>query len=379
MLDYATLKVLWWFLIAALFIGFAVMDGHDMGVGALLPFVARDDTERRVAINTVGPHWDGNQVWLITAGGAIFAAWPMVYSAAFSGFYWAMLATLAALVLRPLGFEYRSKLPSPRWRATWDAALFASGVVPPLIFGVAFGNLLQGVPFTLDSTLRPSYTGTFFGLLNPLGLLAGVVSVAMIAAHGAAFLVLKTEGAIQARARRASIAASAVTIGAFLIAGAWVALGIDGFTVVSGALPGAAPDPLHKTVAVARGAWFANYRSAPVGWVLPALGVAGAALSAAFARRGRGGLAFVASSAAMTGVLGTVGFSMFPFVMPSSIDPRASLTLWDATSSQRTLGLMFWAAVILLPPALLYTAWAYRVMRGKVTAAFVKENETSTY
>ena len=171
MIDYEILKVIWWLFIGVLLIGFAIMDGHDMGVGTLLPFLGKDDNERRVMINSVAPHWDGNQVWLITGGGAMFAAWPMMYAAAFSGFYWAMLVVLAALIFRPVAFDFRSKLEGASWRGNWDWALFFGSAVPPIIFGVAFGNLLQGVPFHIDETMRPIYTGNFFGLLNPFGLL----------------------------------------------------------------------------------------------------------------------------------------------------------------------------------------------------------------
>ena len=173
MFDYESLRLIWWLLVGVLLIGFAVMDGHDMGVGTLLPFVGRDDVERRVIINTVGPHWDGNQVWFITAGGAVFAAWPLVYAAAFSGFYWAMLAVLWALFLRPTGFDFRSKIENPRWRKGWDWGLFVGSTVPPIIFGVAFGNLLQGVPFYFDTDLMPHYTGSFWQLLNPFALALG--------------------------------------------------------------------------------------------------------------------------------------------------------------------------------------------------------------
>ncbi|MGD9298976.1 MAG: cytochrome d ubiquinol oxidase subunit II, partial [Thiohalocapsa sp.] len=173
MLDYEILKLVWWLLVGVLFIGFAVTDGMDMGVGTLLPFLGKNDAERRVIINTVGPHWDGNQVWLITAGGAIFAAWPLVYGAAFSGFYFAMLLALFALFFRPVGFDYRSKIENKAWRNAWDWGLFIGGAVPALVFGIAFGNLLQGVPFHLDELLRPYYTGSFFALLNPFALLAG--------------------------------------------------------------------------------------------------------------------------------------------------------------------------------------------------------------
>jgi len=193
MVDYETVKLIWWLLVGVLLVGFAIMDGMDMGVGALLPFLGDNDGERRVIINTVGPHWDGNQVWFITAGGAIFAAWPAVYAASFSGFYFAMLLVLFALFLRPVGFDYRSKLESPQWRNTWDRGLMVGGVVPALVFGVAFGNLLQGVPFSYDEFLRPWYSGSFFGLLNPFALLTGVVSLSMIILHGATFLQLRTQ------------------------------------------------------------------------------------------------------------------------------------------------------------------------------------------
>ena len=174
MFDYETLKIIWWLLVGVLLVGFAIMDGHDMGVGTLLPFVGRSDLERRVVINTVGPHWDGNQVWFITGGGAIFAAWPLVYATAFSGFYWAMLLVLWALFFRPVGFDYRSKIHNSTWRSVWDWGMFIGGFVPPVIFGVAFGNLLQGVPFQFDAYLVSTYTGSFWQLLNPFALLAGV-------------------------------------------------------------------------------------------------------------------------------------------------------------------------------------------------------------
>src|SRR5208283_4606085 len=192
---YATLRLIWWVLLGVLLIGFAVTDGFDMGVGALLPFVAKKDIERRVTINTVGPVWEGNQVWFILGGGAIFAAWPALYAASFSGFYLAMFLVLAALILRPVGFKYRSKIESPVWRGFWDWALFIGGVVPALVFGVAFGNLFEGVPFGFDADLRFHSTITLISLLNPFALVVGLVSLSMIVLHGAVWLNLKTEGA----------------------------------------------------------------------------------------------------------------------------------------------------------------------------------------
>ncbi len=380
MLDYATLKVIWWLLVGVLLVGFAIMDGHDMGVGTLLPFVGRSDVERRVVINTVGPHWDGNQVWFITAGGAIFAAWPVVYATAFSGFYWAMMAVLWALFFRPVGFDYRSKIHNATWRSSWDWGLFVGGAVPPLIFGVAFGNLLQGVPFQFDQYLVSSYTGTFWQLLNPFALLAGVVSSAMITMHGGTYLALRTEGAIQRRAVKGALVAAAVMVPAFLAAGLWLRIGgIQGFVITSAIEPGALADPLAKTVARDALGWWLNYQRQPLLWLLPALGAVAPLLAMGLLAARRTGLAFVASSLAIAGVIGTAGAAMFPFVMPSSSMPNASLTVWDSTSSHLTLGLMFWATVIFMPLIIFYTGWAYRVMRGKVTVARIQADEHGAY
>ncbi len=380
MLDYATLKVIWWLLVGVLLVGFAIMDGHDMGVGTLLPFVGRDDTERRVVINTVGPHWDGNQVWFITAGGAIFAAWPVVYATAFSGFYWAMLAVLWALFFRPVGFDYRSKIHNETWRRTWDWGLFVGGAVPPLIFGVAFGNLLQGVPFHFDQSLISTYTGSFWQLLNPFALLAGVVSSAMITMHGGVYLAHRTEGRVQAGAVRGAVWSSLVMVLAFVAAGLWLRFGgIEGYAIASPVDPAALPDPLAKEVVRSAQGWWVNYGRWPLLWLAPLIGIAGALLAAALVSADRTIAAFIASSLAIAGVIGTAGGAMFPFVMPSSSEPNASLTVWDSVSSRLTLGLMFWATMLFMPIIIFYTGWAYRVMRGKVTAAQIKANEHSAY
>ncbi len=378
-MDYEMLKLIWWLLVGVLLIGFAVMDGHDMGVGALLPFVGRNDVERRVVINTVAPHWDGNQVWFITAGGAIFAAWPLVYATAFSGFYWAMMAVLWALFFRPVGFDYRSKLQNPNWRNTWDWGLFIGGAVPPIIFGVAFGNLLQGVPFQFDDTLRSSYTGTFWQLLNPFALLSGVVSLSMIVFQGANFLMLRTEGEIYRRVKTASLIFGVATFVTFALAGLWVMNGIEGYAITSHVDPNALPDPLDKTVVREVGAWMHNY--AQYSWAKWVPIAAFAALIAGIlaGRMDKPGLAFVASSVACGGIIGTAGVSMFPFVMPSSLDPRSSLTVWDSVSSEMTLGLMLGATVIFMPLIIFYTSWAYRVMRGKVTVEYIKAHDKSVY
>ena len=366
MIDYEVLRVIWWVLVGVLLIGFAITDGFDLGVGALLTLIGKTDDERRVMINTIGPHWDGNQVWFITAGGAIFAAWPMIYATAFSGFYLALALTLIALWMRPLGFDFRSKLPDKRWRSSWDWALFVSGVVPSLIFGVAFGNLLLGVPFELDPTLKATYTGSFFGLLTPFALLTGLVSVAMLLNHGATWLQMKTDSFIQVRARAVSVILSLATVALFALAGVWVAFGLDGFVITSVVDTAATSNPLKKDVVMEAGAWMNNYGKYPWMVVAPLLGIAGGLACAYFSKAGKGGWAFVSSSVMLAGVILTAGFSMFPFLMPSVTMPAASLTVWDATSSLLTLKIMFGVACIFVPIVLGYTAYGFYVMRGRV-------------
>ena len=376
MFDYLTLKLIWWLLVGVLLIGFAIMDGHDMGVGTLLPFLGKDDTERRIMINTVAPHWDGNQVWFITAGGAIFAAWPVVYATAFSGMYWALLLVLFALFFRPVGFDYRSKLQDPRWRSAWDYGLFAGSAVPALVFGVAFGNLFQGVPFYFDDSMRSFYTGSFWALLNPMALLFGVVSLALLTLQGATFLAHRTEGPLQERALKAARLFAIVLLVAFCAAGFWVSR-VDGFVIKSIGDVGSALNPMMKVVVREQGAWFGNYQKLPLLWLIPALGCAGALGVILLARRTL--LAFVASSVSCLSVILTAGVALFPFVLPSSSTPAASLTAWDACSSYTTLNVMFWVALIFTPIVLAYTGWAYHVMAGKVTREYIAANDKSLY
>ena len=366
-LDYETLKFLWWVLVGVLFIGFAVTDGLDMGVGALLPFLGKTDEERRVIINTVGPHWDGNQVWLITAGGAIFAAWPLVYATAFSGFYFAMLLALFALFFRPVGFDYRSKIANPAWRNAWDWGLFIGGAVPALVFGIAFGNLLQGVPFHLDEFLRPYYSGSFFGLLNPFALLVGLVSLGMLVMHGAIWLQLRTAEPISSRAQVVAKQAGLATIVAFALAGVWLTVGVEGYKVVSMPALDATPNPLTKAVIREGYGWLANYAAHPWTLIFPLLGFAGMGLAILASMSNRAGWGLAASSLGLTGIIMTAGAAMFPFIMPSSTNPNSSLIAWDAVSSHLTLSVMFWAAVIFIPIILVYTTWTYSKMWRRIT------------
>ncbi|KIQ84495.1 cytochrome d ubiquinol oxidase subunit II [Aeromonas sp. L_1B5_3] len=378
MFDYETLRVIWWVLVGVLLIGFAITDGFDMGVGALLPFVGKKDIERRVMINSIAPHWDGNQVWLITAGGALFAAWPLVYATAFSGFYVAMILTLMALFFRPVGFDYRSKLESPRWRNNWDWCLFIGGAVPPIVFGVAFGNLLQGVPFEFNQFLMSTYHGNFFGLLNPFGLLAGIVSLSMFLAQGATWLMMKTEGEVLARSRTAAIGSSLLLLVLFAVAGWWVS-GMEGYVIVKAAANDAVSNPLGKEVVLQAGAWMNNYNLYPWMIAAPVLGLSMSLLTALFAMLNKGWVAFTTSSLAMAGVILTAGFSMFPFVMPSSLEPSQSLTMWDTTASFNTLQVMTVAAAIFVPIVLGYTIWTYIKMFGRVTNKHIEDNQHSAY
>ena len=356
MFDYETLKLVWWVLIGVLLIGFALTDGFDMGAMALMPFVGKTDNERRVAINTIAPHWDGNQVWFITAGGVLFA-----------------------LFCRPVGFDYRSKLENTRWRSAWDWALFVGGAVPALVFGVAFGNLFLGLPFQLDDMMRSSYHGSFFALLNPFALLCGVVSLSMLCAHGGAWLMMRTEGDLAARSRTATYLSALVFLMGFLLAGSWLALGIKGMSLAGAFDAGAALNPLHKQVLADNAGWLSNYSRYPLTMGAPVLGVVGALLAILASTWRLAGLTFIGSSLMIVGTICTAGFALFPFVFPSSLDAASSLTVWDAVSSQKTLGIMFVVACIFVPIILIYTLWGYVKMWGKLNDRSIEANPHSLY
>ncbi len=350
----------------------------DLGVGTLLPFVAKTDVERRVAINTIGPVWEGNQVWLILGGGAIFAAWPALYAVSFSGFYLAMFAILFALILRPVGFKYRSKRESPRWRNGWDWALFIGGFIPSLIFGVAVGNVLQGVPFRFTEDMRIFYDGTFFGLLNPFALLCGLLSVAMLVMHGACWLMLKASGAVAERARGFGSVAALAVIVLFAFGGVFLALGIDGYRITSEISTIGPSNPLLKAVEH-EGSWLINYSARPWLLIAPGLGFIGAFLALIGLRKRLEITTLLFSKLSIFGIISTVGVSMFPFILPSSADPRSSLTVWDASSSHQTLFIMLVATIIFLPMIVAYTSWVYKVLWGKVDEKSVTDKNSHAY
>jgi cytochrome d ubiquinol oxidase subunit II len=286
---------------------------------------------------------------------------------------------LFALFFRPVGFDYRSKLEDPRWRSAWDWGLFAGGAVPALVFGVAFGNLLLGVPFEYDNTLRPTYTGSFFALLNPFALLTGVVSLSMLVMHGAIYLQIRTEEHIAERAKRAALIAGGILLLTFSLAGIWVTFGINGYVVTAMPPPDATPNLLGKTVVQESAAWLNNYSTYPWMMLAPVIAYLATIGAMLLSKSNRSGTGFVFSSIALACVILTAGFSMFPFIMPSSSQPDSSLTMWDVTSSHLTLTLMFWAVLIFLPIVLLYTAWVYRVLRGKITQQSVEDDQHTMY
>jgi cytochrome d ubiquinol oxidase subunit II len=373
---YLGLKVVWWLIVGVVLIGVGAMVGMDMGVGTLLRYVGRNDLERRVALNIVGPHWEGNQVWFILGGGGLFAAFPLIYGTAFSGFYIVMLLLLWSMIVRPLAFEYRSKLPGAGWRNGWDWMLLVSGFLPMLVFGAAFGNVLLGVPFHLSWNMTSYYTGSFLSLFNPFAILCGLLSVTLSCYMGAATLSNGAEGVIAERARKAGVVSGLASFVLFAVGGIWMR-SINGYALTAGPAPGAVQTPLQQTVVLQPGAWFTNFSAHPVLWLLPAIALLALLIGTFAISRQRGYLAWWLGLAIWAGVIGSVGAAMFPFMMPSSSEPSHSLTVWNASSSELTLGWMLGFAIVFVPLIIWYTSWCFYIMRGKVTAAHVAADEHS--
>jgi cytochrome d ubiquinol oxidase subunit II len=327
------LNTIWFILVWVLFVGFFVLEGFDYGVGILMPFLGKDDTDRRVIINTIGPLWDGNEVWMITAGGAIFAAFPEWYATMFSGFYAALLMILLALIVRGVGFEFRSKDKRPGWRTLWDWMIFVGSLVPALLWGVAFGNLIRGVPIDADM----QYVGGFWNLLNPYALLGGLATLSVFMLHGAIFLSLKTRNEIMDRAHRAARRLwlpAVVLVVAYVVAGY---LDTDMFTRLGINL---GPVPLGAAVALLAAGWFVRQRNQ--GW--------------AFAMTG---LTIALSTL-------TIAIGLYPRLMVSSLNPEWSLTIYNASSSPYTLRVMTIVALVFIPIVLIYRGWSYWVFRKRI-------------
>jgi cytochrome bd ubiquinol oxidase subunit II len=329
------LNSLWFLLIGVLFTGFFVLEGFDYGVGILLPFVAKTDDERRRVINTIGPVWDGNEVWILTGGGAIFAAFPHWYATLFSGFYLALFLILAALIARGVAFEFRSKDESPRWRATWDWLIFVGSLLPAILWGTALANLLKGVPVDQSK----NFVGGFFDLLSPYTLLAGLATLALFVTHGAIFLNLKSSDAIRVRSlgiiKKVGPAATVLLLlfaaGTYVWTDVYARLGLN---------PGLVP--------------------------LLALG---ALLSAGYLiHRERMGTAFAMTTLTILFTVATLFVALYPRVMVSSLDPAWSLTIYNASSTPYTLRIMSIVAAVFVPVVLAYQAWSYWVFRHRITA-----------
>lgn len=366
------LQFLGWAIVGLVMILFALTGGFDFGAGILLPFIGKTDAERRVIVNTVGPTWDGNQVWLITAGGAIFAIWPRVYAASFSGLYFAFLAVLWALFFRPVAFEYRSKLQSQQWRTFWDWALFAGSFLPALLIGIAIGNFFLGLPFQYDPvTLRFFYGESMqdanallglVGLLQPFALFCGVVSVVLMILQGSSYLAMRTSGSVYARSRQMMMHTAWILILLFIIGGLWVS-GMPGYHWVP--MANALDNPLNNQVTLSAGNWLNNYKLYPFLDIIPILGGLSAAAVIHFARKERMLAAFMSSSFALICIISTMGIALFPFIIPSSTHPEQSLLIWNASSSARSLLGIEIVGILMVPVILSYTLFVYKKLWGR--------------
>lgn len=365
---YGVMKVIWWLLLGVLLMGIGVMIGQDMGVGTSLRYLGRTDNERRAVLNMIGPHWDGNQVWFILGGGAIFAAFPTVYSTLFSGLYIVMLLLLWSMIVRPLGFEYRGKMPSQRWRDRWDWALFISGFVPMLVFGTAVGNALMGFPFHFNELMQSFYPHGFgfYTLFNPFSvIICGLMAVMLSLFQAGAMVAIRSEDVILQRAKRQMLISGITAIVIFGAGGIWLSQ-LTGY-MPSGVVHGGMPaDPRMSQAIMVHGSWLHNYFAHPALFTVPVLVVVGISTALWWSHHDRPVLAWWFGALAWVSTIGSVGAAMFPMIAPSYIDVNQSLTVWNASSSLRTLSWMLGFALVFVPLICFYTSWAFRVMRGKI-------------
>jgi cytochrome bd ubiquinol oxidase subunit II len=378
LLDYETLRFTWWILLGVLVIGFAIMDGFDMGMAFLHPFIARTDNERRIILNIIGPVWEGNQVWLILGIGAIFAAFPQIYATAFSSFYWVMLLILLSLILRPVSFEYRHHC-APQYRYYWDITLFFSGLFPPFVFGMLVGHQFLGLPFSFDAALQSHYHGGFLSLFDPFALLCGVVSLCMFIVNGGLLLLHKTtEMSLQERAKKAVCWAFYLWFFAFFLAAFYLSR-IDGYIVSGHLLHNGPSNPLLKTVIRLPGGWFTNYQTIHALWAIPIGTIFFGILSKFLMKKRHYLCAWIASAYMTAGTIITAGVALFPFLMTSSFIPSHSLTLWDASSSHLSLWLMLIAACLFVPLIIFYTSWIFHVLRGSINKETIINSKDHLY
>lgn len=374
---YVILKLIWAGLLCVLLIGLGLMVGMDMGVGTLLRFVGRNDAERRTALNIIGPHWDGNQVWFILGGGAIFAAFPTLYATSFSVFYIVMILLLFSMILRPVAFEYRSKVNARFWRASWDWAFLISGFLPMFVYGAAFGNILQGVGYHFIWSGQYFQDESFWGyLINPFAILCGLMAVSLSVYQGGIMLMMRSESPIYERARRYASIAGIVAAFLFAVGGVWISK-INGFVLESGN-PAMQPNPMYgQQVSVHEGAWLHNFVAHPILWAVPVLGILFMLGGSAVARRNMPHLAWWFGLGSWLGTIGTVASAMFPFFMPSTTAPNHSLTIWNSSGSAYGLTCMVIVACIFVPIIICYTSWCFYIMRGKVkTSDIIKDHHS---
>ncbi len=366
-LDPETLQIAWWLILGVTLVGFAIVNGFGLGVAMLVPFVTRTNAERLVALGTLDLAWDGNQAWFLLAGVAIFAAWPPLHAIAFSGFFFAMFAVLLALILRPVAVRFRRRARTVAGRWLWDGVLFLGGFVPAAIFGLAVGNVLQGVPFHFDDLRRPVYEGGPLDLLNPYAWLNGLVAVAMLCMHGGCYLALRTGGMLAERARIAAAASAMALIFLFAVSGLWAGLGIDGYAIVAGAAAGssgdAVADLLATTVAVVPDGWFHNYVTRLGAILASGCGLIGPLSVVLLLDIRMKRAAFAASCVGVSGVVAACGLTIFPFLLPSSSDPASSLTVWHSSAAPGTLSNMLVGAIALMPLVAGCTVWALGRLR----------------
>ena len=336
------LALVWFILLAVLWTGYLVLEGFDFGVGMLMPIAGRNNTERRVALNTIGPVWDGNEVWLLTAGGATFAAFPEWYATMFSGFYIPLFLILLALIVRAVAIEYRGKINSPVWRSRWDLGIIISAWIPSILWGVAFANLVRGVNLDADQ----QYSGNFFDLLNPFALLGGVVTLLLFLSHGSIFLALKTDGIVRERAEGY---AKKFGLWAIVVAGVWA---------------------VWAQLAYSRNAWT---------WGAVALAAASLIVAWILVNTRRFGWAFAASAIGIAAAVVLIFGAMYPNVMPAINDPANSLTVANASSTAYTLKIMTWVAVICMPIVMIYQAWSYWVFRKRLHVDHMPEHHELTF
>ena len=367
MFDYDSLRVVWWLFLGLLLVGFAALDGIVLGLGAIFRFVAQTELERRALVGAIKPTWDFNQLWLILGSVVAFMAWPRLYEASFSVLRFAFWALLFASILRPAGFGLRNLRIASRWRNTWDWALCIGGIVPALLWGIAFGNLFLGIPFHVDASQRIIYAGSFLDLLTPFALSCGAVSLSMMVLHGACYAAKCIDEPAARRARHAGIAAAGFFVIAFIAAGLFVIFSLEGYRVLGGIEPSGPSTSAQHAVWLSPGAWLDNYIKWPLMWSAPLIALFGALFSCWLLLLRWTRAAFAASSLVSVGTLFTAGFAMFPFLMPSSDNARHSLTVWEAASSEQVLRTTLTVGMALIPLALACVAWGLLALRRRGT------------